>query len=78
MRPGDLVFWRDPTGGRNHHLWEIKGVYLGCLGQEGLVELQNLFESPGVPGMTGGKTTTFVPEALIRNMIYSFPRNSDA
>lgn len=45
-----------------------EGIYLGCEGQEGLVELRNLFEKPGVPGRTGNAVTTFVPEPLVRNM----------
>ena len=70
MSPGDIVFWRDDKF-RKHRFWEIQGVYLGCSGQEGLVELKNLFEEPGVPGMTKGATTTFVPEPLIRGMVYT-------
>ena len=67
MSPGDLIFWRDEKFGK-HRFWQIEGVYLGCEGQEGLVELRNLFEKPGVPGLTGNAATTFVPEPLVRNM----------
>lgn len=69
MKPGDLVFWKDEKTG-NHRFWEILGVYLGCVGQEGLVELKNLCEKPGVPWRTGGAETTFVPEPLIRDKVY--------
>lgn len=63
----DLIFWEDVVNNKYHRLWVVKGVYIGCLGQESLVELQNLFEKPGVPGLTGEKMTTFVPEPLLRN-----------
>lgn len=49
-------------------VWRVEGVYLGCTGQEGLIELRNLFEKPGVPGRTGQMTTTFVPEPLLREV----------
>lgn len=67
MKPGDLIFWRDDKFGK-HRFWQVEGVYLGCDGQEGLVELRNLFEKPGVPGRAGNAATTFVPEPLVRNM----------
>lgn len=67
MSPGDLIFWRDEKFGK-HRFWQVEGVYLGCDGQEGLVEIRNLFEKPGVPGRTGNAVTTFVPEPLVRNM----------
>lgn len=71
MKPGDLVMWWDAKFGQ-HRFWKIEGVYLGCAGQESLVELRNLYEKPGVPGMTGNAETTFVPEPLIRDKIYSW------
>lgn len=72
MKPGDIVFWRDDKFG-HHRFWEIQGVYLGCQGQESLVELKNLTERPGVPGLTGKATTTFVPEPLLRNVTIYTP-----
>lgn len=64
MKVGDLVV----VGER---IWRIEGVYLGCLGQESLVELRNLSEKPGVPGMTGGRETSFVPLPLVRGRVYT-------
>lgn len=45
-------------------MWKVVGVYLGCVGQESLIELKNLTEQPGVPGRTGSDTT-FVPLQLL-------------
>lgn len=72
MKPGDIVLWRDDKFGK-HRFWEIQGVYLGCEGQEGLVELRNLTETPGVPGRTGNAVTTFVPEPLLRDLTIYTP-----
>lgn len=66
MKPGDIILWNDDKFGK-HRIWRVEGVYLGCQGQESLVELRNLLEAPGVPGRTGNAETTFVPEPLVRN-----------
>lgn len=71
MSPGDIVMWQDKQFGK-HRFWRIEGVYLGCVGQESLVELRSLTEAPGVPARTGNAETTFVPEPLLRDaMIYT-------
>ncbi len=71
MKPGDIVMWKDTAFGK-HRFWKIEGVYLGCEGQESLIEIRNLTEKPGVPGRTGNAETTFVPEPLLRDqMIYT-------
>ena len=72
MSPGDIVMWQDQQFGK-HRFWQIEGVYLGCEGQESLVELRSLTERPGVPGRTGGNGTSFVPEPLIRNLTIYTP-----
>lgn len=71
MKPGDLIVLHDEKFGVVRH-WRVEGVYLGCQGQEGLVELRNLTEKPGVPGRTGGMETTFVPYPIAAMMpLYS-------
>lgn len=72
MKPGDIVMWQDKQFGK-HRFWRIEGVFLGCNGQEGLIELRNLVEKPGVPGRTGGAETTFVPEPLVRDQLIYTP-----
>lgn len=64
MKVGDLVMLGE-------HIWRIEGIYLGCLGQESLVELRNLRDKPGVPGVTGWKETSFVPLPLVRDHVYA-------
>lgn len=72
MKPGDIVFWRDEKFGK-HRFWLIEGYFLGCEGQESVVELRSLTERPGVPGSRGLLETTFVPEPLLRNVIIYTP-----
>lgn len=72
MTPGDIVMWHDRQFGK-HRFWKIEGVYLGCEGQESLIELRSLTEKPGVPGRTGGAETTFVPEPLLRDVTIYTP-----
>lgn len=65
MTPGDIIFWRDEKLG-HHRFWEIKGVFLGAVGQESLIELRSLTEKAG-DTYGGLHETTFVPEPLLRN-----------
>lgn len=72
MKPGDIVMWRDEKFGV-HRFWQIEGVHLGGEGQEGLIEIRNLMEKPGVSGPSGQHPTTFVPEPLLRNALIYTP-----
>jgi hypothetical protein len=67
MSPGDILVIEDKAFNKVR-MWRVEGVYLGCVGQESLIELRNLMEAPGVPGRTGGAGTTFVPEPLLRGV----------
>lgn len=71
MKPGDLIMKRDEAHDRLW-LWRVEGVHLGCVGQEGLVELRSLTHAPGYRGGPDKPETTFVPEPLLRELqVYS-------
>lgn len=65
MKPGDIVVWRDR--GLRSRFWEIMGVFLGGVGQESVIELKSMTEAPAYSGEEQEHTTTFVPEALLRD-----------
>jgi hypothetical protein len=67
MKPGDIVVWRDRQFGRNR-FWEVRGVFLGGLDQESVVELLSLTERPAHSGIDRVHPTTFVPEPLLRDV----------
>lgn len=78
MKPRDiLILQNGDKDSRNWRIWEVQGVYLGCVGQESLIELKNLTELPGVPGRTGNAVTTFVPEPLLRSLTFYTPEKSN-
>ena len=66
MNVGDVVYYRDEKCGC-HRFYEVLSICLGGTGQEGLIELQCLNETPGHD--VNGKLieTTWVPEPLLRN-----------
>lgn len=66
MKVGDIVIKLDKKF--NHHrVWVIEAIRLGCLGQEGLIELRSLSETPGY-GASGPMATSFVPESILRDL----------
>lgn len=69
MRPGDIIRKDDPATGLSR-FWEIEGVYLGAVGQESLVCLRPLSETPGVVGQMA-YTNTHVPAAFVQGSIFT-------
>lgn len=66
MKPGDLVTWKsDPPG--YDHTWLVKGVYHGALGQESVVEVENVSHKPAWSGPWETHVMMFIPECLLRN-----------
>lgn len=63
MKPGDKVQWSD---GKSVHTWLVKGVHLGSVETESLVELECLSHKPGWTGEWMTHVMMFVPEVLLR------------
>ncbi len=72
MKPGDLLMYRDDKF-CHHRFYEVRGVFLGGVGQESLVELASLTETPGTADASGRPVkTSLVPEPLLRGRtVYS-------
>lgn len=65
MKPGDLIIWSD---GKDHpHTWTVRGVHLGAVGVESLIEIENVSHKPGSTGEWETHQMMFVPECLLRN-----------
>ena len=56
---------------QRHRFWQIKSVCRGGQGQEGLVELESLPETPGDDTDEHTHVTTWVPECLLRGRLYT-------
>jgi hypothetical protein len=67
MTPGDIVLWRDKKFGVNR-AWEVQACNYGALGQEGLIELKAMFETPGRDVHGTLRETVVVPECLLRDL----------
>lgn len=67
--PGEILEWVCPRFGFVRQ-WRVLGVYLGATGQEGIVELENVTEEPGlVPDLSPFPIQNlYVPEALLRTL----------
>lgn len=63
MQVDDLVMWGERP---NVHVWRVKGIHLGALGVEDLVELENVSHKPGWTGEWMTHQMMFVPECLLR------------
>jgi hypothetical protein len=50
-----------------NHRWRVKGIHLGALDQESLVELENVSHEPGWTGEWMTHQLMWVPEILLRN-----------
>lgn len=64
-KPGDIIVWRDPNGAHPHR-WRVKGVHLGAVGTESLIEIENVSHEPGWTGEWMTHVMMFVPECLLR------------
>lgn len=63
MQVDDLVLWGTYP---NVHTWRIKGIHLGAVGTESLIELENVSHKPGWTGEWMTHHMMFVPECLLR------------
>jgi hypothetical protein len=72
MVVGDIVILTNKESGKWNRFYEIKSICYGVAGQEDLIELKSLTESPGVDSGGNAHLTTWVPEPLVRgNAIYT-------
>lgn len=67
MSVGDILLWRDEQFG-HHRAWKVRSILLGAENQEGLIEMQPMFEVPGCTTEGQPCPTVFVPEVLTRNL----------
>lgn len=63
-RPDDVIEWSD--GKAEPHRWRIRGVHLGAIGVESVIELENVSHKPGWTGEWETHQLMFVPECLLR------------
>lgn len=73
MKTDDILVLPDFRFGR-HRFWQVLSICLGAEGQEGLIELRPLTERPGVDVDGNAHKTTWVPEALVRDLEVYVPR----
>lgn len=59
MVPGDILEWED-------HRWRVRGIHLGAVGVESIVEIENVSHKPGWTGQWLTHQLMFVPECLLR------------
>lgn len=65
MSPNDIIEWSD--GKTELHRWRVRGVHLGALGTESMIELENVSHKPGWTGEWETHQLMFVPECLLRS-----------
>lgn len=64
MKPNDIIEWSD--GNSEPHRWRVRGVHLGALGVESLIEVENISHKPGWTGEWETHQLMFIPECLLR------------
>lgn len=72
MKPGDILVWKDQKFGIDRR-WRVVGVFHGALGQESLIEMENITERPGWTGEWEWHPRVFVPEVLTRDLTVEPP-----
>lgn len=65
---GSVLEWRCPVYAHNVHRWVVRGVHLGALGTESLIEIESITHRPGWTGEWETHQTMFVPEVLVREL----------
>jgi len=68
VKPGDVIRWQCPKFPHSVHDWCVRGVHLGAVGVESLVELESLTHKPGWTGEWESHPVLFVPEVLLRDL----------
>lgn len=62
--PGDIIEWND--GKSEPHRWRVKGVHLGGVGVESVIEMENVSHKAGWTGEWETHVMMFIPECLLR------------
>ena len=65
MNVHDIIEWDDDAS--EPHRWRVRGVHMGAIGVESVVELENVSHKPGWTGVWETHQIMFVPECLLRN-----------
>lgn len=65
MKSGDILEWSD--GKSEPHRWRVRGIHLGALGVESVIEIENVSHKPGWTGQWETHQLMFVPECLLRD-----------
>jgi hypothetical protein len=63
-KPGDVIEWSDSKS--EPHRWRVRGIHLGAIGSESVIELENVSHKPGWTGEWETHQLMFVPECLLR------------
>jgi hypothetical protein len=63
IKPGDLIRWANKGG---DHLWVCTGVYLGAVGQESVIQVENVSHAPAWTRPWETHVMMFIPECLLR------------
>lgn len=72
MMPGHLLEYRCPKFGLMFQ-WRILGIYLGATRQEGLIEVEPVFLSPGSDSQGKKHERMMVPEPMTRGLTVIAP-----
>lgn len=72
MMPGHLLEYRCPRSGMMFQ-WRVLGVYLGASGQEGMIEVEPVFRSPGTDSQGKEHERMMVPEPMTRGLTVIVP-----
>lgn len=64
MQVGDIIEWSEETAAP--HRWRVRGIHLGGLGTESVIEIENVSHKPGWTGEWETHQMMFVPECLLR------------
>lgn len=65
MNVHDVIEWDD--GKSEAHRWRVRGIHLGAIGVESVIELENVSHKPGWTGEWETHQLMFVPECLLRH-----------
>ena len=68
MNHGDFLKLQD-------HIWRIRGIHLGAVGVESVVEVESVSHKPGWTGKWEAHQMMFIPEILLRQCEH-LPANS--
>lgn len=63
---GDVLEWSGAHG--DPHRWLVKGIHLGAVGVEGLIEMESITHKPGWTGEWEWHPVVWVPEVLCRTL----------